>query len=73
MVQPAARLDDKFSVLNTNTWRFVATFSGFVQKSHAGRALENGATQAGTRHPSPQEIKVNNRDLASCSRNLIIL
>lgn len=35
--------------------------------------VENEATQAGTRHPSPQEIKVNNQDLTSCSRNLIIL
>lgn len=34
---------------------------------------EDGATQAGIRHPSPQEIKVNNRDLTSCSSNLIML
>lgn len=30
-------------------------------------------SQAGTHHPSPQEIKVNNQDLTSCSRNLIML
>lgn len=35
--------------------------------------VENGATQAATRHPSPQEIKVNNQDLTSCSPNPIIL
>lgn len=35
--------------------------------------VENGATQAGTRHPSPQKIKVNNQDLTSCLRNLIML
>lgn len=45
----------------------------FRAKQPRWEKVESGAPQAGTRHPSPQEIKVNNRELTSCSRNLIML
>lgn len=44
----------------------------FRAKQPRWEKVERGAPQAGTHHPSPQEIKVNNQGLASCSRNLIM-
>lgn len=57
---------------------FLAAFSGLVWRRHVElaereRRTELAGRQAGAHHPSPQEIKVNNQDLTSCSRNLIML